>query len=186
PNLPQDDKFNYAAKQQVMNRYLALSERGTGPGSAGLEDVTYLIWPESAFPFFLTREPDALAQIAALLANRTVLITGAARIAEPAVEAEELHAFNSIYVIDRDGSILDVYDKVHLVPFGESLPFQAWLETFGLMQLTKLAGGFFAGDRRRIIALKDAPAFLPLICYEIIFPDEAVPKDQRPGWLLNL
>ncbi len=186
PNLPQDDKFNYAAKQQVMSRYLALSERAAEPGSAGLKEVTHLIWPESAFPFFLTREPDALAQIAALLANRTVLITGAARIAEPALDGQALRAFNSIYVIDRDGSILAVYDKVHLVPFGEYLPFQALLERLGLMQLTKVQGGFLAGDRRRALVLKDAPAFLPLICYEIIFPDEAVPKAERPDWLLNV
>ena len=186
PNLPQDDKFNYAAKQQVMSRYLTLSERAAEGGSAGLKDVTHLIWPESAFPFFLTHEPDALAQIAALLANRTVLITGAARVAEPALDAEGLRAFNSIYVIDHDGSILAVYDKVHLVPFGEYLPFQALLERLGLMQLTKVQGGFLAGDRRRALALKDAPPFLPLICYEIIFPDEAVPKAERPDWLLNV
>ncbi len=186
PNLPQDDKFNYAAKQQVMSRYLSLSQRAAEGGSAGLKDVTHLIWPESAFPFFLTREPDALAQIAALLANRTVLITGAARVAEPALDAEGLRAFNSIYVIDRDGSILAVYDKVHLVPFGEYLPFQALLERLGLMQLTKVQGGFLAGDRRRALALKNAPPFLPLICYEIIFPDEAVPKAERPDWLLNV
>ena len=77
PNLPQDEKFNYSAKQQVMSHYLALSDRATGPQSAGVRDVTHLIWPESAFPFFLTREPDALAQIAALLPAGTVLITGA-------------------------------------------------------------------------------------------------------------
>ena len=64
PNLQQDEKFNYAQKQQVMSRYLALSDRATGPQSTGVRDVTHLIWPESAFPFFLTREPDALAQIA--------------------------------------------------------------------------------------------------------------------------
>jgi apolipoprotein N-acyltransferase len=186
PNLPQDDKFNYSAKQQVMSRYLVLSERSTQPGSAGLKEVTHLIWPESAFPFFLTREPDALAQIAALLANRTVLITGAARIAEPAPDGQTLRAFNSIYVIDRDGSVLAVYDKVHLVPFGEYLPFQKLLEDLGFTQLTKVQGGFLSGDRRRALALRDAPTFLPLICYEIIFPDEAVPKGERPGWLLNV
>ena len=64
PNLQQDDKFNYARKQQVMSRYLALSDREHGPQSTGLRGVTHLIWPESAFPFFLTREPDVLAQIA--------------------------------------------------------------------------------------------------------------------------
>ena len=65
PNLQQDEKFNYSAKAQVMARYLRLSNRATGPNSNGVHDATVLIWPESAFPFFLTREPDALAQIAA-------------------------------------------------------------------------------------------------------------------------
>ena len=77
PNLPQDVKFNYGAKNEVMRHYVELSERVTGPGG-GLGDVTHLIWPESAFPFFLTREPDALATIAELLAPTTTLITGAA------------------------------------------------------------------------------------------------------------
>src|SRR5262249_27344266 len=82
PNVPQDAKFSYANKAQVMQHYLALSDRATGPQSGGVSEATHLIWPESAFPFFLTREPDALAQIAALLPPGTVLITGAARPAE--------------------------------------------------------------------------------------------------------
>jgi len=75
---------------------------------------------------------------------------------------------------------------VHLVPFGEYLPFQNFLERLGLMQLTRVAGGFSAGDRRRALSVPRAPPFLPLICYEIIFPGEAVPPTERPGWLLNV
>jgi len=82
PNLQQDEKFNYAAKASVMRRYLRLSDRATDPQSNGVGDVTHLIWPESAFPFFLTREPDALGQIADLLSPGTVLITGAIRAAQ--------------------------------------------------------------------------------------------------------
>jgi apolipoprotein N-acyltransferase len=186
PNLAQDEKFNYSAKQQVMNRYVALSDRSTGPQSTGIHDVTHLIWPESAFPFFLTREADALAQIAALLPPGTVLITGAVRPAEPVPNPRNQRAYNSIYVVDHDGSILSVYDKVHLVPFGEYLPFQNFLESIGLMQLTKMPGGFLAGDRHRAFDVPGAPRFLPLLCYEIIFPGEAVPRGERPGWLLNL
>ncbi len=64
PNLQQDVKFNYSAKQMVMDKYLSLSDRSTGPQSNGVRDATILIWPESAFPFFLSREADAMAQIA--------------------------------------------------------------------------------------------------------------------------
>src|SRR5262249_7640881 len=143
PNLQQDEKFSYAQKQSVMSRYLALSDRASGPQSTGVRDATHLIWPESAFPFFLTREADALAQIAELLPEGPVLITGAVR-APPEFppNAPVTRAYNSIYTIDHDGSILSVYDKVHLVPFGEYLPFQGFLERLGLVQLTKVHGGF--------------------------------------------
>jgi apolipoprotein N-acyltransferase len=182
PNLQQDAKFNPAQKQQVMSRYLELSNRSSGPQSNGVRDVTHLIWPESAFPFFLTRDADALAQIAELLRPATVLITGAIR---PPEAAPMTRAFNSVYVIGPDGSILSVYDKVHLVPFGEYLPFQSALERLGLTQLTRLRGGFIAGDRRRNQRAPGAPDFLPLVCYEIIFPGDSVPRRQRTGWLYD-
>src|SRR6516225_2745769 len=166
---PAERKIQLLQKQQVMSRYLALSDRPSGPQSPGLRGVTLLIWPESAFPFFLTREPDALAQIAALLPPETVLITGAIRAPETA-NAPVTRAYNSIYVIDHHGSILSVYDKVHLVPFGEYLPFQDLLERLGLEQLTKVRGGFIPGNQRRNQTAPGAPNFLPLVCYEIIFP----------------
>jgi len=186
PNLAQDEKFNYGAKQQVMARYLALSDRAMGPGASGVRDVTHLIWPESAFPFFLQREPEAMAQIADLLPPGTVLIVGAARPASAAPTPGVIHAYNSIYVIDHDGAILSVYDKLHLVPFGEYLPFQDFLERLGLMQLTKVKGGYLPGTVRKPIAVPRAPAFLPLICYEIVFPGDAVPAGERPAWLVNV
>lgn len=181
PNLQQDDKFNYARKQQVMDRYLALSDRKDGPQSTGLRGITHLIWPESAFPFFLTREPDVLAQISALLPKGTVLITGAIR--APDSRGVVNRAYNSIYVIGDDGSILSVYDKVHLVPFGEYLPFQDLLERLGLEQLTKVRGGFIPGERRQNQPAPGAPNFLPLVCYEIIFASDAVPHSEQPNWL---
>ncbi len=185
PNLQQDVKFNYAAKQKVMDRYITLSERAASPRQTGTSEATILIWPESAFPFFLAREPDALAQITQLLGEHTVLITGAVRLGEPVNPANPT-VYNSIYVIGHDGTIGSIYDKVHLVPFGEYLPFQKILEAIGLQQLTKLPGGFSAGDRRRLISVPGAPPALPLICYEVIFADQLMPKDGRPGWVVNV
>jgi apolipoprotein N-acyltransferase len=186
PNLQQDVKFNYSAKAEVMQKYLTLSDRASGPQSTGVRDASILIWPESAFPFFLTREADAMAQIADLLPKGTVLITGAVRAPDLPPGVKITRAYNSIYVIDHDGSVLSVYDKLHLVPFGEYLPFQDWMEKLGFEQLTKVKGGFIPGTIRRTMDIPNAPRALPLICYEAIFPGDAAPRGDRPGWIINL
>jgi apolipoprotein N-acyltransferase len=186
PNLPQDARFNYAAKAEVMRKYLALSDRATTPQSTGVRDVGILIWPESAFPFFLTREADAMAQIAELLPRGTVLITGAVRAPELPPGERIRRAYNSIYVIDHDGSVLSVYDKLHLVPFGEYLPFQDFMEKLGFVQLTKVSGGFIPGLRRKPMDVPGAPPMLPLICYEAVFPGDVAAGGDRPGWIVNL
>ena len=186
PNLQQDAKFNYAAKAEVMKKYLALSDRASGPQSTGVRDVNILIWPESAFPFFLTHEPEAMAQIADLLPKGTVLITGSVRAPDVPPGTRITRAYNSIYIIDHDGTVLSVYDKLHLVPFGEFLPFQDFMEKIGFEQLTKIQGGFIPGVRRRSMEVPNAPRMLPLICYEAIFPGDVVERSDRPGWIVNV
>ncbi|WP_371348432.1 apolipoprotein N-acyltransferase [Ancylobacter sp. IITR112] len=185
PDLPQDQKFRYDARRTVMDLYLATSE-----SQGGLTGVTHLFWPESAFPFFLEREPEALARIVAMLPHGTTLITGAARYqAVPGRERPDV--FNSVRVIDSNGTIRGYADKVHLVPFGEYLPFQETLEALGLEALTRVRGGFAAAQERRLLAIPGLPDSVPLICYEAIFPDEVMPASgsgggERPGFLLNL
>jgi apolipoprotein N-acyltransferase len=186
PNLQQDVRFNYSAKAEVMQKYLTLSDRASGPQSTGVRDATILIWPESAFPFFLTHEADAMAQIADLLPKGTILITGSVRAPDLPPGVRITRAYNSIYAIDHDGSVLSIYDKLHLVPFGEYLPFQDLMEKLGFVQLTKVQGGFIPGVRRRPMELPNTPRMLPLICYEAIFPGEVASRDDRPGWIVNL
>ncbi|MGH6709882.1 MAG: apolipoprotein N-acyltransferase [Bradyrhizobium sp.] len=186
PNLQQDVKFNYGAKAETMQKYLTLSDRASGPQSTGVSDANILVWPESAFPFFLTREADAMAQIADLLPKGTVLITGSVRAPDLPAGVRITRAYNSIYVIDHEGSVLSVYDKLHLVPFGEYLPFQSLMEKFGFVQLTRVQGGFIPGTRRRVMDIPNAPRALPLICYEAIFPGDITSRDERPGWIINL
>ena len=195
PAIDQAEKWKPENKQAIFQSFLNLSGEGGLPeDGAGL----VLVWPESAFPFALTEEPGALATIGAMLPDGATLVTGAARIeangggaGTDGGSASGRRVFNSVYVINDRGEIEDAYDKVHLVPFGEYLPFQETLESLGLRQLTKLLGGFSAGPRRRALTLPAAPAFSPLICYEIIFPGEVLPDDLgpddlRPGFLLNV
>ena len=89
-------------------------------------------------------------------------------------------------VLDHDGQVVAIYDKVHLVPFGEYLPFQSVLERIGLVQLTKIEGGYLRGRAAPVDAVPGAAPFVPLLCYEIIFPHELMPCGERPGWLVNL
>jgi apolipoprotein N-acyltransferase len=186
PALQQDEKFNYSAKAAVMQKYLTLSDRASGPQSTGVRDASILIWPESAFPFFLTREADAMAQIAELLPKGTVLITGSVRAPDLPPGTRVTRAYNSVYVIDHDGSVLSIYDKLNLVPFGEFLPLQEWMEKLGFEQLTRVQGGFIPGTVRTTMAIPGAPRALPLICYEAIFPADLATRDDRPGWIVNL
>ncbi|HHK73616.1 MAG TPA: apolipoprotein N-acyltransferase, partial [Rhizobiales bacterium] len=94
--------------------------------------------------------------------------------------------YNDILVLDGEARLKAVYDKVHLVPFGEYLPLQKWLERLGFEQLTRLRGGFTPGQRRTSLEAGSAPPFSPLICYEIIFPGAVTGPGQRPGWIVNV
>lgn len=188
PNLPQDAKFNPRNGEAILNHYLALSDRATSPTTLGVQNVTHLIWPESAFPFLLGRTPQALSRIAALLPPDVTLITGAARAGEALPGESRPPIFNSIQVVNDAGDIVSSYDKVHLVPFGEYLP--AFLATLirsvGLSEFVAIPGGFASGTRRAPLAIRGLPPAAPLICYEVIFPGAAVPDGPRAGFMLNL
>jgi apolipoprotein N-acyltransferase len=148
-----------------------------------------VIWPETAVPFYLDDAPDALLAIGAALPQGTSLLVGSARAVEERDAQGTLEAqrvYNSLLVLDDEGRVSDRYDKVHLVPFGEFLPFQDFLESLGVMQLTGVRGGFSAGDSRRAVSIHGAPPARALICFEIIFPDEIAAEGERPGWLINL
>jgi apolipoprotein N-acyltransferase len=127
-----------------------------------------------------------MAEIADLLPKGTVLITGSVRAPDVPPGTRITRAYNSIYVIDHDGNVLSVYDKLHLVPFGEFLPLQDWMEKIGFEQLTRVQGGFIPGTRRRSMEVPNAPRMLPLICYEAVFPGDVVEGNDRPGWIVNL
>ncbi|MEW6257910.1 MAG: apolipoprotein N-acyltransferase [Pseudomonadota bacterium] len=185
PALPQDQKFAYAERRRILEDYLALSRMPSAVYPRGLEDVSLLVWPESAFPFIYEREPWAREQIAQALPDTVTLVTGAARYAPPP-PGQSSFFYNAIRVMDGKGDVLQNADKVHLVPFGEYLPFQAAMEAIGFEQLTRQRGGFASGDSLKPLLLPGLPSAAPLICYEAIFPGAVVPAGERPGFLLNV
>jgi apolipoprotein N-acyltransferase len=187
PNLPQDAKFNPRNRDAIMRRYLSLSAGADGQGRR-LDGVTHILWPESAFPFLLHRDPASLAQIAALLDPGTVLITGAARMDEPLPGETVGRFFNSIQVVDDAGTILGSYDKVHLVPFGEYIPhvLESLIRLAGLRQFVHIPGGFEPSDHHGTLAVPGLPPVAATICYEAIFSGEILADGPRPSAILNV
>ena len=186
PNLPQDAKFNPRNRDAIMRHYLALSAR---PGWNGGEAApTHIVWPESAFPFLLHRDPASLAQIAALLGPGSVLITGAARMDEPLPGEAAGKFYNAIQAIDDRGTILGSYDKVHLVPFGEYVPgfLDALIRALGLRQFVHIPGGFEPSAKRTTLAIPGLRPAAATICYEAIFPGDILADGPRPDLILNV
>ena len=186
PNIDQKKKWEQGAAPEIFQTYLDLSRTKTSPTTATTAAFSHIIWPESAFPFILADQPDALAAIDDLLPDSTRLITGAMRRGATASDTGQAAIYNSTLLLNGAGQIVAHRDKTHLVPFGEYLPFQDTLESIGLRQLTKQRGGFAIGTGRQAVKEQDWPAWLPLICYEIIFPGGLKFNGDRPGWLINL
>lgn len=177
PNVPQAEKYKRQFVLRNWERLLTLSAGGSN------RTITHLIWPEAAPPFLLQREPIALDQVRQLTARGLSLITGGERVVFG--KDGDFRFYNSLFIFGRDGRAVGVYDKFHLVPFGEYVPFAAVLNHVGVTKLTRGEAGFSAGDGPQTLGVPGAPSVGPLICYEILFPG-AVVGAQRPGWFVNV
>lgn len=178
PNIPQADKWVPENAAFIWSRLL---ERTAAPSSV---PITHVIWPESAIPFVLAGNASRRAEAGGAMGPDAILITGAVR-----VEREtggQVKYFNSLHVVDGSGEIIGTYDKHHLVPFGEYLPFSDILSRFGLSALADQLGSYQPGPGPRTLTIPGAPDAGPLICYEVIFPGQVVDERRRPGWLVNV
>ena len=171
----------------LIDRLVMLSEMQMGPDDAGLADIDILVWPESSLPFYLSSYPDALARIARMLPEGSTLLTGAPRIDYlPGGTVPDGPPHNSLLAIDTDGEVIASYDKAHLVPFGEFLPYGEFFARLGIKQFVPGAEGWAHGDpRRRLLQLPGSPSLLALICYEILFSGD-LGNTADAQYLLNI
>jgi apolipoprotein N-acyltransferase len=176
PNIPQAEKYQ---PQFMARNWLRLTDLSMAPAA---QRPSVVIWPEAAPPFILPRVPEAMDWVDNLNAHGTLLMTGTVRFEHD--DDGEIHFYNSFLMFGH-GTVLAVYDKTHLVPFGEYLPFEATLDRWGLKKLTGIAGSFGRGKGPRTFQAPGVPDFGPLICYEILFPGEVVGA-RRPDWFVNV
>ena len=171
-NIFQNHKWRPDLRAANLSRHLSMTV------APGFEEATHVIWPETAAPFFLTADAERRAAVAAVTPPGGLLITGAPRMTEARDKI-----WNSLVAIDEAAAVVGVYDKFHLVPFGEYVPLQDWI---GIAKLTQGAMGFSAGPGPLTLRLPGLPPVSPLICYEVIFPGRVLDAGDRPDWLLNI
>ena len=171
PNAPQHQKWD---PEHVLTFY----QRQVGFTAAdGTPDL--IVWPETAIPWSLGNADDALAQIAAA-ARGTPVVLGLQRRGGGGV-------FNSLVVLEEGGVMTALYDKHHLVPFGEYVPFRAAAQAMGIKGLAAdTLAGFSPGPGPSLIETGAPGTALPLICYELIFPRNVRAAPSRPDYILQI
>lgn len=159
-NIDQSQKWNPDLQVKTMQKYINLSF------TVKKFKPDIIVWPETAASFYFLYDMKLSAMIIKAVneANSDFLIGAPFFISKGKI----LEYYNSAYLINHDGNILGKYDKVHLVPFGEYVPFKKWLPFLGKM--TQCADDFQSGDKGVVIDWNNYKIGAQ-ICYEIIFPN---------------
>lgn len=163
-NVGQDHKWDAAFQMLTTAKYRDLSLKAAGKGA------DLVVWPETATPFYMFHDQVLTEMVVeGIKAAKTDFVIGTPS-AETIGNGRGYLYYNSAYLFSSRGELIDKYDKVHLVPFGEYVPMKRWLPFLGKM--VEQVGDFSAGHRGNVLKWDLAPIGM-LICYEVIFPDLA-------------
>ncbi|NKB55341.1 MAG: apolipoprotein N-acyltransferase [Alphaproteobacteria bacterium] len=171
-NIPQREKWAREFQQRNLRLFLDLTVKDRP------DWITHVIWPETAATFFVAQNDGMRRILAGAVPQGGLLLTGA-----PRRGADTGRLTNAMIAINDTGRVVGTYDKFHLVPFGEYVPFADYLP---IDKLTHGSTGFLPGPGPQSLSLPGLPIVSPLVCYEVIFPGNVVSAGERPGWLLNL
>ncbi len=170
PNAPQHQKWDPAFRKLFVDRMIEMTGAGDVPD--------LVVWPETAIPFLLNHIQDDMSPLVDA-ARGAPLVFGIQR-------ADELQQYrNSLVVMGSGGQVRSIYDKQHLVPFGEYVPGAALLGRAGATGLARNLGtGFTPGVDQGPVSLPGIGLAIPLICYEGIFAEEIGSDGDRARLLL--
>jgi apolipoprotein N-acyltransferase len=184
PNIGEDRKLQPDLNHDISREQMALTR------SAGVENVTHIIWPESAIPYLIQDKNVLPPDLLEGFPEGKMLIGGAARL-----ELRPLpRSLNSLVAISQGREITGFYDMGRLLPWAEYIPWR-WLIPTALLSpivsRTDIAPGAMRmdlspGTGARTLDLPGLPPFAPLICYEVVFPERASVPDHPPQWLLAI
>ncbi|MGL4281490.1 MAG: apolipoprotein N-acyltransferase [Albidovulum sp.] len=173
PNARQELKWREDMWQLFLDRQLRASAPGEGPRP------DLIVWPETAVPWLLEHAQPFLEDVAMVSAGIPVALGIQRR--------DGMRYYNSLAVIGPGGTLTATYDKWHLVPFGEYIPFGDLLSHVGISAFAARAGmGYSAGEGAKLLPLGSLGKVLPLICYEAVFPQDLNAAPERADWILQI
>lgn len=177
PNAPQHLKWLPGYREDFYQRLL---DATAAPGVDPDTKPDLVIWPEMAVHFVPAENAAEVTRIAQAAKGALVIFGAFHREVRDGREA----LTNALHTILPDGSLGPRYDKHHLVPFGEYMPFVSLLGKLGLPDFSE-GVGFSRGNGPTTLQLPGLPSFSPNICYEAIFPYKVV-GSQRPDWIAQI
>jgi apolipoprotein N-acyltransferase len=170
-NIAQGQKWDRALMVSIFRRYLDLTREAVAKIGG---HPAVVVWPETASPALLQTDTEARTLMAEA-ANGVPILAGSVRFDDAG------RPRNSLFAVGPDGVIEGIYDKWHLVPFGEYQP--DWLPV-GIQVVP--GGGFARGPGPRTLHIHGLPPVGVLICYEAIFPSQVIDPNDRPDWMVNI
>ena len=171
PAVPQQDKWNRQKRPAHLAYLINLSQ-------AGANKPAIVIWPETAFAGLPSQNRLLLADtVQAAVHPGGFLLTGI-----PRFDGNN-RPLNSVFLFDHQASLRGVYDKRHLVPFGEYVPFRSWIS---FLDIIAGPADFVAGTHNRLIVVPGIGQVQALICYEVIFAGHVVAPQPRPDLMVNV
>jgi apolipoprotein N-acyltransferase len=160
PNIDEARKWDVLYRRETLDRHKRLTAQV-------VQGADLVIWPEASTPFLFDVETAYRDEVLTFVRDHGVpLLFGSPALANRT--DGQPHLTNSAYLVSGDGTVLDRYDKVHLVPFGEYVPLKAVL--FFLDKLVVGIGDFVPGAGPRVMG-GPGGRFGLVICFEVIFPD---------------
>jgi apolipoprotein N-acyltransferase len=175
PNIEQTLKWDRTLAYRNFRQYINLTQEDD-------RTADLVVWGETAVPYQLDRDEAHLQELREAIPEGGFLITGVLR---GGYVNGELVPYNSLFVINDLGEIKDYYDKAHLVPFGEYLPFRKYLPAF-MKPVANVVGDLGEGEKYKNIRVGGLPLMGGAICYESIFPKEVLNPQERPEVLVVL
>ncbi len=151
------------------------------------EKATIFIWPEGIFLNQEFNKKEIKSLFRENFSDNHLIVFGANTTKKE--NKKEKKYFNSMLVVDRDLNIISQYDKKKLVPFGEFLPFEKYLELVGLNKVVTGYSSFSEGKNSSSLQIKFEKQninFLPLICYEIIFQELVEKNKDKFDFIINI